>query len=243
LEQPQELLTQANAILGQGQLSLAKYLFIANTADNPLLDIHDVSAFLQHCLQRCDWKRDLHFQTRTTIDTLDYSGNGLNQGSKVVIAACGEPRRDLPEQCPENLELPLGFDTPVVPIPGVLLVEGPECSAPGASPTRDLERFCTSLTPQASINQFPLVVLCDDSSFAAATFNNFVWTTFTRSDPARDIFGIGASCVAKHWGCEGSLVIDARRKAHHAPPLIEDAQVEEKLERLACKGGPLHGII
>jgi 4-hydroxy-3-polyprenylbenzoate decarboxylase len=242
-QRPQELLTQANAILGQGQLSLAKYLFIADIADNPHLDIHDVSLFLQHCLQRCDWRRDLHFHTRTTIDTLDYSGDGLNQGSKVVIAACGEPRRELPRNCPENLVLPPDFDNPRVPIPGVLLVEGPECTAPDASPTLDLERFCTSLTPQASINQFPLVVLCDDSAFAAATCNNFVWVTFTRSDPARDIYGIGASCVAKHWGCEGSLVIDARRKAHHAPPLLEDAQVEEKLERLACKGGPLHGIL
>lgn len=242
-ERPQELLTQAHAILGQGQLSLAKYLFIANSSDAPNLDIHDVSGFLQHCLQRCDWKRDLHFHTCTTIDTLDYSGDGLNQGSKIVIAACGEPRRELPQRCPENLELPAGFDNPAVPIPGVLLVEGPACTAPDASPTLDLERFCTGLTPQASINQFPLVVLCDDSAFASATFNNFVWTTFTRSDPARDIFGIGASCKAKHWGCEGALVLDARRKAHHAPPLIEDPQVEEKLEHLACKGGPLHGII
>jgi len=242
-ERPQELLTQAHAILGQGQLSLAKYLFIANGADNPQLDIHDVAAFLQHCLQRCDWKRDLHFHTCTTIDTLDYSGDGLNQGSKVVIAACGEPRRELPQRCPENLELPSGFDRPAVPIPGILLVEGPACSAPDASPTLELERFCTALTPQASINQFPLVVLCDDSAFATATFNNFVWTTFTRSDPARDIFGIGAFCIDKHWGCEGALVIDARRKAHHAPPLVDDPQVEKKLERLACKGGPLHGII
>ncbi|MDY0291740.1 MAG: UbiD family decarboxylase [Desulfuromonadaceae bacterium] len=243
IERPQELLTQASAILGQGQLSLAKYLFIADSTDNPHLDIHAVSTFLQHCLQRCDWKRDLHFHTRTTIDTLDYTGDGLNQGSKVVIAACGEPRRALPTQYPENLELPEGFDKPCVAIPGVLLVEGPPCTSPQSSPTHELERFCTSFTPQASINQFPLVVLCDDSAFAAATFNNFVWTTFTRSDPARDIFGIGASCVNKHWGCEGALVIDARRKAHHAPPLIEDSQVEEKLERLACKGGPLHGII
>ena len=243
VERPQELLTQAHAILGQGQLSLAKYLFIANSSDAPNLDIHDVQAFLPHCLQRCDWKRDLHFHTRTTIDTLDYSGDGLNQGSKVVIAACGEPRRTLPQQVPENLELPPGFDNPAVPMAGVLLVKGPPCSAPDARPTRDLERFCTTLTPQASINQFPLVVLCDDSAFATATFNNFIWTTFTRSDPARDIFGIGASCIDKHWGCEGSLVIDARRKAHHAPPLVDDPQVEEKLERLACKDGPLHGII
>ncbi len=243
IERPQELLTQANAILGQGQLSLAKYLFIANEQDNPALDIHNVAEFLQHCLQRCDLRRDLHFQTCTTTDTLDYSGDGLNQGSKVVIAACGEPRRPLPAQCPENLDLPAGFDHPAVPIPGVLLVQGPACSESASSPTHDLMRFCTSLSVQAPINTFPLVVLCDDSAFASATFNNFVWTTFTRSDPARDIYGIGATCVDKHWGCEGSLVLDARRKPQHAPPLLEDAAVENKLDKLACKGGPLHGII
>src|SRR5207248_6878833 len=86
---PQELLTCANAVLGQGQLSLAKYLLIVAHEDAPDLDIHDIPAFLQHLLERVDWRRDLHFQTSTTIDTLDYSGTGLNAGSKLVIAAAG----------------------------------------------------------------------------------------------------------------------------------------------------------
>jgi 4-hydroxy-3-polyprenylbenzoate decarboxylase len=85
--QPQELLTQANAILGNGQLSLAKYLFIAEDRSSSL-DIHDIESFITHVLTRIDPRRDLHFHTRTTIDTLDYSGTGMNRGSKVVIAAC-----------------------------------------------------------------------------------------------------------------------------------------------------------
>ena len=93
-----ELLTIANAILGQGQLSLAKYLWIFAREDNPGLDIHDIPAFFRHMLERVDWRRDLHFQTRTTIDTLDYSGEGLNRGSKVVIAAAGPKRRDLADR-------------------------------------------------------------------------------------------------------------------------------------------------
>ena len=44
---PQELLTQACAILGQGQLSLAKFLLIVNRFDDEQLDIHDIPAFLQ----------------------------------------------------------------------------------------------------------------------------------------------------------------------------------------------------
>ena len=100
---PRELLTQANAILGQGQMSLAKYLLIVDRQDDPQLDIHDVAAFLQHLLCRIDWTRDVHFQTCTTIDTLDYSGTGINEGSKVVWAAVGPPRRSLPTELPEAI--------------------------------------------------------------------------------------------------------------------------------------------
>src|SRR6266852_6960664 len=103
---PQELLTCANAILGQGQLSLAKYLLIVAKEDNPDLDIHDIPAFFRHLLERVDWRADLHFQTCTTIDTLDYSGSGLNEGSKLVIAAAGPPRRQLGRTLPERLTLP-----------------------------------------------------------------------------------------------------------------------------------------
>ena len=93
---PQEILTQANRILGSNQLSLAKYLFICSGEDNPVLDIHRADLFLKHCLERLDWTRDIHFHTKTTIDTLDYSGTDLNSGSKVVFAAAGEKKLSNP---------------------------------------------------------------------------------------------------------------------------------------------------
>lgn len=237
--EPRELLTQANAILGQGQLSLAKYLWIVNHQDNPQLDIHQVDRFLQHALERVDWTRDVHFQTQTTIDTLDYSGHGLNQGSKVVIAATGPPRRSLPDELPADLVLPPGFQDPRICIPGVLAIEGP-ASQPGPG-TNDhtVETFCQAFHPDQSINQFPLVIIVDDSRFVTESFRNFLWTVFTRSNPADDIYGIGASTIAKHWQCQGSLVIDARIKPHHAPPLIEDPDVTRKIDALAARGGPL----
>ncbi len=105
---PQELLTVANAILGQGQLSLAKYLWIAAREDDEHLDVADVAGMFRHILERVDWTRDLHFQTSTTIDTLDYSGNAINEGSKLVIAAVGPPIRQLSGQI-EGLALPEGF--------------------------------------------------------------------------------------------------------------------------------------
>ncbi len=236
--QPQELLTLASAVLGQGQMSLAKYLLIIAHEDAPGLDIHDIAAFLRHLLARVDWRRDLHFHTRTTIDTLDYSGSGLNEGSKVVIAAVGEPLRALPVEVPVDLHLPDGFTAPRVCLPGVLAVQAdPHTHAPDAA-----RRLCAAFDERAPINAFALVVLVDDSEFTARNLRNFLWVTFTRSNPAVDIDGIGAEQVHKHWGCRGSLVIDARRKPHHAPPLIEDPDVSRRVDALAAPGGPLHGI-
>ena len=237
--EPRELLTQANAILGQGQLSLAKYLWIVNHQDNPQLDIHQVDKFLQHALERVDWTRDVHFQTQTTIDTLDYSGHGLNQGSKVVIAATGPPRRSLPHELPADLALPPGFQDPRICIPGVLAIEGPASQPGPGTNDHDVETFCQAFHPEQSINQFPLIIIVDDSRFVTESFRNFLWTVFTRSNPADDIHGIGASTIAKHWQCQGSLVIDARIKQHHAPPLIEDPEVTRKIDALAARGGPL----
>jgi 4-hydroxy-3-polyprenylbenzoate decarboxylase len=237
LRKPQELLTCSNAILGQGQLSLAKYLLIVAREDDPRLEVHDIPAFLRHLLERIDWRTDLHFQTCTTIDTLDYSGTGLNEGSKVVLAAVGPPRRELPMTLPADFPLPERYHTPRVCSPGILAVEG------GPWSPDESARFCLALKPDAPINRFPLVVLVNDSEFTARNLNNFLWVTFTRSNPATDIDGVGAFVRDKHWGCEGSLVIDARPKPHHAPPLEEDAAVARRVDDLGAPGGPLHGII
>lgn len=239
--QPQELLTHANAILGQGQLSLAKYLFIAAHEDDPQLDIHDIAAFLQHVLSRVDFTRDLHFQTRTTIDTLDYTGRALNSGSKLVIAAAGRVRRSLPADIPADLQLPPGFSHPAVCLPGVLAVQAPpwrgeDVDDPAA------EAFCSALRPDSPVAAFPLIVLADDSAFCAATLRNFLWVTFTRSNPADDVHGIAGFTERRHWGCHGSLVIDARLKPWLPSPLTPDPAVSRRVDELAAAGGPLHGL-
>jgi 4-hydroxy-3-polyprenylbenzoate decarboxylase len=266
---PQELLTQANAILGQGQLSLAKYLLIVADQDDPRLDIHDIPAFLRHLLERVDWRTDLHFQTQTTIDTLDYSGHGLNAGSKLVIAAAGPRRRELPTSLPSQLTLPEGFRDPRLWLPGIVAVTAPRCagvrpavevlnwaSSPGGPveslphggaegtrrPDGVLERFCRAIEATHPLAAFPLVVLVDDAAFTAESLHNFLWVTFTRSNPAADIDGVGAFTADKHWGCRGPLVIDARIKPHHAPPLVEDPAVSRRVDALAAPGGPLHGL-
>ncbi len=240
---PQELLTQANAVLGQGQLSLAKYLLIVAHEDNPALDIKNIPEFLRHLLERVDFRRDLHFHSCTTIDTLDYSGTGLNEGSKVVIAAAGSIKRSLPATLPGDLTLPAGFAAPRVCLPGILAVTGPRFGYDPESASRLMDLFCVFFEERGGRQEFPLLVIVDDSEFTIRTLNNFLWETFTRSNPATDIYGIGAFTQHKHWGCRGSLVIDARSKPHHAPPLIADPEIEKRVDALGAPGGPLHGII
>lgn len=227
---PQEILTQANAILGFNQASLAKYLLIAARQDDEALDLHDEMKFISHILERVDWTRDLHFQTKTTIDTLDYSGESLNQGSKVVIAAAGKKRREL------GRTLPAGFTLPTVEglsprnarfvAPGILAI-AVDAFQNYKDATNQMEKLCEGLTLPGEV---PLVVIVDDSEFVAESAANWLWVTFTRSNPSHDIYGVDSFVDHKHWGCRGSLVIDARIKPHHAPPLIEDPAVTALVE-------------
>jgi 4-hydroxy-3-polyprenylbenzoate decarboxylase len=239
---PQELLTIGNALLGFGQCSLAKYLFIVASEDDPDIDVHRVDDFLRHALERVDWSRDLHFQTRTTMDTLDYSGTGLNSGSKVVVAAAGRKKRELAKELPRRFRLPLGYSKGALAIPGVLVAQGPRFSD-YRQVEKELESFATLLDENTNLEGIPLIVLVDDGDFAAASLRNFLWVTFTRSNPSHDIYGVGSFLEHKHWGCRKSLIIDARLKPHHAPPLIEDPEVSARVDALATKGKSLHGIL
>jgi 4-hydroxy-3-polyprenylbenzoate decarboxylase len=239
--QPMELLTQANAILGQGQMSLAKYLFIAAKQDNAGLDIHNIGAFFQHILERFDPLRDLHFQTNTTIDTLDYSGSGLNQGSKLVWAAVGDKRRTLATQVPGSLQLPSNFADPRVALPGVVTVSGPAWKTPDQA-QEDLQVFVAAQTPDLLERGVALIVVVDESAFAAQNLSNWLWITFTRSNPAIDIRGVREHQQHKGWGCEGPVVVDARVKQHHAPPLIEDPAITRRVDAIFA-GGSLRSLM
>jgi 4-hydroxy-3-polyprenylbenzoate decarboxylase len=202
---PQELLTIANHILGKGQLSLAKYLFIVAQEDDANLDVQNEYDFFQHLFSRVDWSRDLHFQTKTTMDTLDYSSTGeINEGSKVVCAAVGEKKREL---CKDlfNLSLDDGLKPHLV-MPGVLVVE-----------SEDVESVKSKLE-HLELEGIALITLVDDSAFVAEDISNWLWVTFTRSNPAEDIFGLEEGIQNKHWHCR-IPIIDARVKPHHAPAM------------------------
>jgi 4-hydroxy-3-polyprenylbenzoate decarboxylase len=240
-KQPAELLTIANHVLGTGQLSLAKFLFIT-ADDRGEVSAHHVEPFFRYLLQRIDLTRDVHFYTHTTIDTLDYSGTGLNSGSKVVFAAYGEVVRELCTEVPHALKELQGFSNPRLCLPGIVALQGQPFQS-YAHAVGEMKALHEQLTDQVeSLRSLPLIVLCDDASFTGETLNNFLWVAFTRCNPSHDIHGVGSFVENKHWGCRGPLVIDARVKPHHAPPLQKDPAVEKQVDRLFEKGGSLNGV-
>ena len=238
--QPAELLTIANHILGTGQLSLAKFLFITGS-DNAHIDAQDTLSFMTYLLERINLSRDVHFYTNTTMDTLDYSGTGINSGSKVVLAAYGDKIRDLSNEVPPVLNGLQGFGNADLAMPGVVCI-----SAPVYTTAQEAVGQINALDAQLSntpLDGVAIIVICDDANFTAKTLNNYLWVTYTRSNPSHDIYGIGAFTQYKHWGCTGPLVIDARIKPHHAPVLIKDEAVEKRVDQLFEKGGSLYSLI
>jgi 4-hydroxy-3-polyprenylbenzoate decarboxylase len=228
-KQPAEILTLANRILGTGQLSLAKFLFIT-AEDGNALNTHDEAAFLQYILERIDLKRDIHFYTNTTIDTLDYSGTGLNTGSKVVFAAYGNPLRNLTTSIPEILN---PYDAKLI-MPGIVAIQGLkfENYDKAAYEMKQLNELIMNAKGSFDWNTLPMLIFCDDSGFMSANIQNYLWATFTRCNPSHDIYGIDSFTEYKHWGCKGPLVIDARIKPHHAPALVPDAAIEQKVDKV-----------
>ncbi len=224
---PEEILTQANHLLGKGQTSLAKYLFIAAESQSHPIDIYNIPAFLEYILERADFKRDLHFYTKTTIDTLDYSGEGWNAGSKLVIAAHGPAIRNLGTTLSAFEKLPLPFCKAQLIQKGVVTIQSnPFLSYSDAQ--REIQ-ILSEFLDQSPFSEFPLIILVDDAEFVKENFNNFLWVTFTRSNPSHDIYGVRSGFLNKHWYCDAPMIIDARKKPHHAPELVVDPQTESSV--------------
>ncbi len=241
-KQPAEILTIANRILGTGQLSLAKFLFIT-AGEETNIDTKNISAYMQFVLERIDLKRDIHFYTNTTIDTLDYSGTSLNTGSKVVLAAYGDIQRQLSTNVPDELKSLNGFENATLILPGIVALQT-KAFTNYAESVKEIEMLNEQLKNySAQLNSTPFIIICDDAGFVAENLNNFLWVTFTRCNPSHDINGIDSFTQNKHWGCNGPLVFDARIKPHHAPVLEKDIATEKKIDRLFEKGGSLYQVL
>lgn len=241
-KQPAEILTIANHVLGTGQLSLAKFLFITADETNTI-STNNIEAYLDFVLKRINLKRDIHFYTNTTIDTLDYSGEGLNSGSKVVLAAYGEEIRELGNNVPPFLQNLSGFSNAKLIIPGVIVMQTNVFTNYQAAHT-EMEALNAQLsTFNSQLADFPFIIVCDNADLVSETLNNFLWVTFTRCNPSHDMYGIDSFTKNKHWGCNGPLVFDARIKPHHAPAVEKDEAVEKNIDRLFEKGGSLYNVL
>ncbi len=239
-KQPSELLTIANHVLGTGQLSLAKFLFI--TADDAnKLSTHNIQDYLHFILQRIDLSRDVHFYTKTSIDTLDYSGESLNSGSKVVLAAYGDIKRVLATEVPNCLNELNHFEYAKLVMPGIVAIQTREFST-YENAINELENLNEQLsTFNEKLSTLPFIIVCDDADFVSKTLNNFLWVTFTRCNPSHDVYGLNSVTKYKHWGCS-TLIFDARIKPHHAPPVLKDEAVEKRIDKIFEKGGSLYSV-
>ena len=231
-KRPAELLTQANHILGTGQLSLAKYLFISGDEEGKL-NCHNIKHFFKYVFERIDLTRDLHFITKTSIDTLDYSGDEINEGSKLIVAAYGDKKRELKTTLPQQIFNCEFITHPIMLMDGVM---GLELTAFTNYKTAKLE--IEKLTKWLSDNKEAFegiiqIVIYNDFIFTPhpQNLNDYVWITYTRSNPSHDIYGVNEFTENKHWGCKGAMIIDARKKPHHAPELKINEETMKNIER------------
>ena len=204
-------------ILGEGQLSLTKFLLLTDGA----VDLHDFKKVLEHVLARARIETDLFVFPNLSMDTLDYTGTRLNEGSKGLLLGLGEPIRTLPREF--RGELPSPFERARPFCAGCLVVGGPDhAREPDAA-----ER----LAQVAALADWPLVVLSDEPDRASASSMNFLWTTFTRFDPARDLRGSSASIAKGMVVRRPPLVIDARRKHGYPAELLCDPDTAKRVTR------------
>jgi UbiD family decarboxylase len=213
-----EAMASAFRILGEGQLSLTKFLLVA---DRPV-DLKDFRATLTHVLERTHPETDLYVFSNLSMDTLDYTGPVVNEGSKGVWLGLGDPVRELPRAFTAP-EIPQGMTDVHVFCPGCLIVGGPGY----ADDPEAASRFAT----HPAFAGWPLVVLTDEPRRAAASPINFLWTTFTRFEPAADVHAAATALVRHHVSYTPPIVIDARMKPWYPQELFADEATAATVSR------------
>ncbi len=212
---PREALMSAFRILGEGQLSLTKFLLLTDTP----MDLRDFPRLLEHVLARVHWETDLYVFSNLSMDTLDYTGPEVNKGSKGVIVGLGEAVRHLPQEF--SGELPSGLRDPRVFCPGALVVGGAPYSEEPGQP-EEIARL-------PAFKDWPLLVLADDPAHATADVPTFLWTVFTRFEPAADIHAAGTRVIRSHVARTGPVVIDARFKPSYPEEVFCDPDVAKRV--------------
>ena len=208
-----EALVSGFRILGEGQLALTKFLIMT---DSPK-DLHDFPRVLEHVLARVNWQTDFFIFSNTSMDTLDYTSGKVNEGSKAILMGLGGAVRRLPREF--RGELPQGIRRAETFCGGCLVLEG--------SPYLDEPDQAVRLAGDSVFKDWQLIILHDDASVAAST-TDFLWSTWTRFEPAADVYAVETKIVRHHLAYHGPIVIDARKK----PSLPDELVVREDIATL-----------
>lgn len=215
---PREAFAAGLRILGEGQLSLTKFLIITDGD----IDISDFRELWTHVLERIDWRCDLFVFANVSQDTLDYTGPSVNSGSKAMLMGLGkEACRTLPETFSGTL--PEGCSRPTVFLPGTLVVQGQSYK------TEPL--LAERLAGWEGLGKWPVVVLVDDAGAATVSMQEFLWTFFTRFEPAGDIHAATNFIQRFHVGLQPPIVFDCRMKPWYPPVLEVDPETRQKVDR------------
>ncbi len=218
-----EAMAAAFRILGEGQLSLTKFLLILDRPRN----LRDFRGVLQDVLRRADFRTDLYVFGNLAMDSLDYAGPRIDEGSKGVLLGVGDPIRELPESF--RGPAPPGVTDARVFCPGCLVLQGPpfprEASRGTAAPD------VAPILAHPAVADWPRVILADDAARATRSVINFLWTTFTRFEPAADLHGRQVSLVRSHPSFAPPVAIDARMKPWYPEELFCDPETAERVTR------------
>jgi 3-polyprenyl-4-hydroxybenzoate decarboxylase len=215
---PREAFACGLRILGEGQLSLTKFLIITDGS----IDITNFRQLWIHVLERVQWDRDLFIFANVSQDTLDYTGPSVNKGSKAMMMGLGkEKKRDLPDLFSGTL--PPSCVNPVVFMPGTLVVTG--------SAYKDMPELAATLCQWEGLADWPVIILVDNSADATCSLQEFLWTLFTRFEPAADIHGRVTTVQRFHVGLTPPIVFDCRMKPWYTDVLEVDATTRALVDR------------
>ncbi len=220
---PREAFASGLRILGEGQLSLTKFLIVTDGG----IDITDFKSLWTHVLERANWRRDLFVFANVSQDTLDYTGPSVNKGSKAMLMGLGlEKVRELPRTFSGNV--PARCDKPRAFLPGTLVLQGTPYSQDA-----DLGAI---IAAAPELSDWQVIVLVDDSDAATESMQEFLWTLFTRFEPAADIHGAATAVRRFHVGLDAPVVIDCRMKPWYTEVLEVDqatrSLVDKKFDRI-----------
>jgi 3-polyprenyl-4-hydroxybenzoate decarboxylase len=194
-------------------LSLTKFLLVTDQH----IDLADFPALFEAVLERFDPRQDLYIFHNTSHDTLDYTGHRLNHGSKAVLLGTGSPVRELPTSYTAGA-IPEIYDIAVY-CAGCLVVSGASYEQEA-----DLAQRIVS-SSQDQLKHWPIIVLADDTEIAKDQ-TAFLWTVFTRFNPANDMFAV-TNVRNHHVHYDLPIMIDARMKPGYPDELVPREDIVE----------------